>query len=341
MTYAFIFEASVKTNKLETNMMNRTDFKKQKKRRFRWFRFLLFLTVIILIAAGAYWAVQYYSGKSAASEDAPQKEEYQFNGSIPNNGEMNVLLLGSDSRGEEAARTDTIMIAHYSDKQKQPKLISIMRDSYVNIPGYGNNRINAAFAFGGPDLLRETIEENFGLDIHYYAIIDFQGFEKVADIIAPNGIQVNVPHKMSEGIGMTLHPGEQTLNGKQLLGYVRYRKDTLSDFGRVARQQEVLSKMKDEAMDIESIAQLPKVVGTIEPFINTNVPTTAFLGLGRDIVLDDMKEVDTLRIPVDGSYTDERYSNIGAVLDLDIEENSQAIKDFLEDNASSESSSQP
>lgn len=317
--------------------MNRTDYKREKKRRFRWFRFFLLLMVFILIAGGAYWFVQYNNGKSAASEDAPKKEEYQFNGSIPNNGEMNVLLLGSDSRGEKHARTDTIMIAHYSDKQKQPKLISIMRDSYVSIPGYGNNRINAAFAFGGPDLLRKTIEENFGIDINYYAIIDFGGFEKVADIIAPNGIKVDVPHTMSEGIGMTLQPGEQTLNGKQLLGYVRYRKDSLSDFGRVARQQEVLSKMKEEATDIESIAQLPKIVGTLEPYINTNVPSTAFLGLGRDIVLGETKEVDTLRIPVDGSFTDQSYSNIGSVLDLDIEENSQAIKEFLEGHSDTES----
>ncbi|MBP1081455.1 MULTISPECIES: LCP family protein [Bacillus] len=319
--------------------MNRTDLKKQKKRKFRWFRFILFLMVFILIAGTAYWIVQYNSGKSAASEDAPKKEDYQFDGSIPNNGEMNVLLLGSDSRGEELARTDTIMIAHYSDKQKQPKLISIMRDSYVSIPGYGNNKINAAFAFGGPDLLRKTIEENFGIDINYYAIVDFEGFEKVADIVAPNGIKVNVPHKMSEGIGMTLQPGEQTLKGKQLLGYVRYRKDTQSDFGRVARQQEVLSKMKEEATDIESITQLPKILGTIEPYVTTNVPSTAFLGLGRDIVLGDTKEVDTLRIPVDGSYTDQSYSNIGSVLDLDIEENSQAIKDFLAGKASQESDS--
>jgi anionic cell wall polymer biosynthesis LytR-Cps2A-Psr (LCP) family protein len=90
--------------------MNRTDYKKQyKKRRFRWFRFFLVLTVFIIIAGAAFSVVQYYNGKSAASEDAPKKEEYQFNGSIPNDGEMNVLLLGSDSRGEKHARTDTII----------------------------------------------------------------------------------------------------------------------------------------------------------------------------------------------------------------------------------------
>jgi LCP family protein required for cell wall assembly len=213
-----------------------------------------------------------------------------------------------------------------------------MRDSYVNIPGYGNNKINAAFAFGGPDLMRKTIEENFGIDINYYAIINFKGFEKVADIVAPNGIKVNVPHTMSEGIDMTLHPGEQTLHGKELLGYVRYRKDSESDFGRVKRQQEVLSKLKDEATDVQSITQLPRILGTIEPYITTNVPNSAFLGLGKDFVTGGTKDVATLRIPVDGSFTDQSYSGIGSVLDLDIEENSQAIKDFLEGNSSGSTS---
>jgi polyisoprenyl-teichoic acid--peptidoglycan teichoic acid transferase len=107
--------------------------------------------------------------------------------------QINILLLGIDSRGEEHSRTVTIMIAHYDAKNHQPKLVSIMRDSYVNIPGHGKQKINAAYAFGGPELLRKTIKENFDIDVNYYAIVDFKGFPKVVDPIAPNGIEVDIP----------------------------------------------------------------------------------------------------------------------------------------------------
>ena len=78
----------------------------------------------------------------------------------------------------------------------------------------GQQKLNAAYTFGGPDLLRETIKENFGLDIHYYATIDFQGFEKAVDLLAPNGIEVDVPYEMTDGIGMTLEKGKQNCMGK-------------------------------------------------------------------------------------------------------------------------------
>lgn len=95
-----------------------------------------------------------------------------------------------------------------------------MRDSYVPIPGHGTHKINAAFADGGPELLRQTIQQDFGVNIQYYAIIDFQGFVHVIDAAFPNGVLVNVPEEMSQNIGVSLHPGLQRLNGKQMLGYV-------------------------------------------------------------------------------------------------------------------------
>ena len=79
-------------------------------------------------------------------------------------------------------------------------------------------------------------------------MIDFQGFEKAVDLLAPNGIEVDIPYEMTAGIGMTLEKGTQVLHGEELLGYVRFRQDRLSDFGRVQRQQEVISKLKEEAV---------------------------------------------------------------------------------------------
>lgn len=97
------------------------------------------------------------------------KNKILYSGEKNKIGAVNVLLLGSDSRGEEQARTDTIMVAHYDPQTHKIKLISLMRDMLVSVPEHGEEKLNAAYAYGGPELLRETIKENFGLDIHYYA----------------------------------------------------------------------------------------------------------------------------------------------------------------------------
>src|SRR3954471_10904629 len=174
---------------------------------------------------GLFNVIQYIGGTIKALNQPLQKVEanHSFQGEKNKMDAVNVLLLGSDSRGEKQARTDTIMVAHYNPQTHKTKLISLMRDMYVSIPDYGQQKLNAAYTYGGPELLRETIKENFGLDIHYYAIVDFKGFEKAVDLLVPKGIKVDVPYEMSYGIEMTLEKGKQRLHGKELLGYVRFR----------------------------------------------------------------------------------------------------------------------
>lgn len=222
-----------------------------------------------------------------------------------------------------------MMVIHYNKKQKQPKLISIMRDSYVDIPGYDKQKVNAAYAYGGPELVRKTLKESFDLDINYYAVIDFKGFAKIVDAVAPDGIEVDVPKKMSYGIGMTLQPGKQVLHGERLLGYVRFRHDRESDFGRVRRQQEVFSKLQKEAVSIGNIAQLPKLWGLVDPYIETNIPNGVILSVGKDFLLGSVKETKSFRLPVDGSFTNKDDPKYGAVLDLDLEQNKEELKRFL------------
>lgn len=306
---------------------HRKRHKQRKKKRMR--RFFLFCSVVLIALAG-YVFYQYQQGLAEANGDFQKDGQFEFNGKSANLDTMNVLLLGIDSRGEEHSRADTIMIAHYDKDNNQPKIVSLMRDSYVDIPGYGKNKINAAYAFGGPELLRKTIKENFGIDVNYYAVVDFKGFSKVVDTIAPNGIEVDINQRMSHGIGMTLEPGKQTLHGEELLGYVRFRHDSQSDFGRVQRQQEVLGKLTEEALSLQTIAKAPKLWGIIDPYVDTNVPPKTFVSIGKDFLLGSSNELDSLRIPVDGTFTNERVSGAGAVLRLDLEKNRQEIQTFLD-----------
>ena len=220
------------------------------------------------------------------------------------------------------------MVAHYDPQTHKVKLISLMRDMYVSVPEHGQQKLNAAYAYGGPELLRETIKVNFGIDIDYYTIIDFKGFEKAVDLLIPNGIEVDVPYEMSDGIGMTLKKGKQQLHGKELLGYVRFRQDRLSDFGRVQRQQEVISKLMAEVVSINSVVKLPELLDLLNTYVDSNIDTSTLLTIGKDILTEKSGDIETLRIPEDGSFQNTRHEEIGEVLEVDLHQNKEAIKEF-------------
>jgi LCP family protein required for cell wall assembly len=170
------------------------------------------------------------------------------------------LLVGSDSRegltkaerkklgtgSTEGQRTDTIMILSIPPGG-EPALISVPRDSYVPIPDHGSNKINAAYALGGPELLVATVEQNTGLRIDAYTEIGFGGFVNVIDALG--GIEMCLPKAIKDSDAhLDLPKGCQTLEGADALGYVRMRKaDPLGDLGRVKRQRQMLAAIADEA----------------------------------------------------------------------------------------------
>lgn len=301
---------------------------KKRRRRVR-LRGILLLIGLLFLGTMVYSYFQYKQGISQTEEKAPEQVKYEFNGDKDQYGGTNILLLGSDARGDEPSRADTIMIAHYHEDKGTFKVTSIMRDTYVNIPDHGYNKINSAFAFGGPELLRETIKNNFDIDLQYYAIVDFQGFVHVIDEAFPKGVKVDVEKKMSERIGVTLEPGEQYLDGEHLLGYVRFRHDAIGDFGRVERQQKVIKEVANQLTSIQKIPKLPKLVGVVKPFVNTNLNTTNILFMGKDFLSGDRGNIPTLRIPVDGSFENRRIEGVGAVLWIDEEVNKTALHEFI------------
>ena len=314
--------------------MNRQSHRKKKKK--TKLKKVSFVILVLLLGLSGYIYIQYSQGLKQALGKSPVTNETskkEFNGAEKEKmGKVNILLLGVDSRGEEKSRTDTIMIAQYDPEKQTAKIVSLMRDIYVEIPDHKNYKINTAYFLGGPELLRQTIKQNFDIDIHYYAVIDFKGFETVVDTLAPHGIEMNVEKKMSEKIGVVLQPGLQDLNGKQLLGYSRFRGDVQGDFGRVNRQQKVLNALKDEIISVNGVAKLPKLVGTIQPYIDTNLEGIDRLAILKDFFLNPPDNIETLRIPVDKSYTPGSYEHAGSVLEIDFEKNKQAIDQFLNGN---------
>lgn len=303
------------------------------KKKRRWVSVLLVFLVLIGVTVG-YAYYQYKQGIAQSLKKVNKTTKvnnvvYTFEGKKDQYGDTNILLLGSDARGNEKSRADTIMIAHYNETRGTYRLTSIMRDSYVNIPGHGKHKINSAFAHGGPELMRQTIKENFDIDLQYYAIVDFQGFVQLIDEAFPNGVEINVEKKMSEYIGVTLEPGLQRLDGEHLLGYVRFRHDAIGDFGRVKRQQEALKAVGKQLKSFETIPKLPKLIGVITPFINTNMDTTDMLFMAKDFFSKNRGNVETLRIPIDNSFTEPRIKEEGAVLDINLEKNKEALHQFI------------
>jgi LCP family protein required for cell wall assembly len=310
----------------------RSDKHQHTKKKRRWTSiFLVFLLLFGAVAGYAYFQYKQGVNQSIKKINNDNKEAniiYKFEGQKDQYGGTNILLLGSDARGKEKSRADTIMIAHYNEEKGTFKLTSIMRDSYLEIPGYGKHKINSAFARGGPELMRQTIKQNFDIDLQYYAIADFEGFVQLIDEAFPKGVEIDVEKKMSEYIDVTLNPGLQRLDGTQLLGYVRFRHDAVGDFGRVERQQKTVKAIGDQLSSFQTIPKLPKLIGVLTPYVNTNIDTSDMLFMAKDF-FSNKGNMDTFRIPVENGFTEPRIKGEGAVLAIDVEKNKQALHQFI------------
>ncbi|WP_209121830.1 LCP family protein [Alkalihalobacillus sp. BA299] len=309
----------------------------------------LSLSLLIIIGFVVYGKIEYETARKNSietlEESAPEGIKYENEyEQIPfqaeeqkKNEPLHILLIGVDKAVDDKSRTDTIMIVQYNTNHGTAKLVSIMRDSYVAIPDHQDNKINASFFIGGPELLRKTIKKNFDIDIHYYAMVNFDGFERVVDTIAPNGIEINVEHRMyKSSMKMHFEPGKQIVKGKDVLKYVRFRDDHENDFGRVRRQQEVISLLKDEMLTLRGVSKVPQLIGAVEPYIDTNMKTRKILSLGKDFFLNPVEDIETLTIPIEHSFIDQRYPHAGLVLEMDIKKNKQALHHFFEFNNKNE-----
>ena len=303
----------------------RTGRRKKKRLRFRGILLLLF---IALLAAGAFMFMQYQSGYKLAEENT-EIEPVSFNGDPENAEYTNILVMGVDSRGEEQSRTDTMMLLSHNKETDEVKLVSFMRDIYADIPGYQSYKLNTAYYLGGADLLANTLRSMFGVEIHHYALVDFSNFEQMVDIAAPNGVEIDVEKDMSEKIGVTLKKGVQELNGKELLGYARFRADREGDFGRVRRQQQVLAAMKDELISPSAIPQYPKLAGAVRGYVQTDISTADQVKLAIQLALKGGGDLERLTVPVEGSYGYADYAHAGSVIEIDTEQNKHALAEFL------------
>ena len=297
------------------------------KRKIRKGRLFFTIFLILMISLTSYGIYQYRQGLKLASEDKIEPQEFEAD--IKHDTVENYLILGVDSRGEEKSRTDTMMLLSMNHETNTIKLVSFMRDIYADIPNHRSYKLNTAYYLGGVQLLKDTLNNMFDIPIHHYALIDFKNFETLVDIIAPKGVEIDVEKDMSENIDVEIKKGLQRLNGKELLGYARFRMDAEGDFGRVARQQKVIEALKDEIVSISSIKNIPKFIGATQGYITTDVTNKEQLELMIKIITAGGVGVEKLTIPQEGTFTYKNYSHAGSVLQIDVEQNKQILHDFL------------
>lgn len=220
---------------------------------------------------------------------------------------MNLLILGLDSRGNERGRADTIMIAGFNPERDEITLLSIPRDTRVKVKGAWE-KINAAYFYGGEELTQQSLEDFLGIKIDHYAILDFKGFEQLVDIVG--GIEVDVPVRMyypEEGID--LEPGLQTLNGRQALGYARYRYTADGDIGRAKRQQQVVQLLMEKLLRLRNVVKLPQLVKALAENVETDIPASQMLSLAKAAQQANEKPVNAMVLPGENRKIEWRDGN--------------------------------
>ena len=248
---------------------------------------------------------------------------------------INILLIGQDRReGEGRARSDAMILCTINKSTKTLTMTSFLRDMYVQIPGYQDDRINASYAFGGMKLLDKVFEKNFGIVVDGNVEVDFGSFKKAIDLTG--GVDINVTsaeanylntHRWENDLGKTFTAGVNHLNGEQALAYSRIRAID-SDFGRTNRQRTVITALINKAKGM-SLGEMNRLLKAILPSLTTDMSNSEILGYAADILpmIGDLKIVNQ-RIPADGAYSDAWIRGM-LVLLPDLQKNREVLKDCM------------
>ncbi len=253
----------------------------------------------------------------------------------------NILLIGTDTRSvSDKGRADTVILLTINSRTKELYVTSFMRDSYVDVPGYGFTKLNASYRYGGAELLMDTLEVNFKVDIDEYVYVNFDSFSKIVDAVG--GIEITVTDAEAEGMKPPMaeqndllgNPrgtdylsggGTYTMNGNQALAYARLRYVGNADFQRTERQREVIRKIFEKAKDL-SIGELDGFLSACASSVTTNMSKKDMYLLSLRLLPLMKYDFNELRIPCDDGYKGSMIDG-QSVLEIDFDKNIELIKD--------------
>ncbi|WP_300382903.1 LCP family protein [Clostridium sp.] len=323
--------------------------KKNKKKKIAIISIISLILALLIAGISIYFKIR----SNVYTEYVPEKVKELSYSEVE--GITNVLLIGTDGRTlDEPSRSDSIIIATLDNNNKKVKLTTIMRDTLVEIPEYGEDKINAAFALGaleedkkgnlkgaegGAALLMKTIEDNFNLHLDKYVVVNFWGFEAIIDEI--NGIEIDVKDyeidEVNKYIGestgvnspMLEEPGLQHLNGQQALSYARIRYVGNGNFERGERQTRVLKEVAESLKSINPIKYV-NVANTMSKHVKTNIDIPQALNLAYTIYKFPTLNINQLQIPqAELIARDNLYKDKGWCLLIDLKQSSKVLYDFI------------
>ncbi|MDU4884531.1 LCP family protein [uncultured Clostridium sp.] len=277
------------------------------------------LAIVLVIILGAVGGVYFYGNHlfnklekvEIDKDNIGITEEVEEKLSQYSNSIINIALFGVDAVEGGAGRSDSIMIATLDTVNKKLKLTSIMRDSYVAIDGHGNDKINHAYAFGGPQLAIKTLNENFDLNIEDFASVNFETLPKIIDKIG--GIELDIDEDELKyinsyianlnSINGTNEPsiasaGLQHVSGTQALAFCRIRYTSGGDYKRTERHREVLTKILEKIETLPATSY-PSLLSDILPMVNTSLDYSEILELGTEVLKLGDSKMELERFPLD------------------------------------------
>ncbi|MGD6968582.1 LytR family transcriptional regulator [Rossellomorea vietnamensis] len=249
--------------------------KHEKKKSRKGLKIFGIIALLLVIAGGAYAYSLYDSINDTASEmhekiDREKSDKREKKVSVEHKEPFSVLLLGVDEREGDRGRSDTMIVLSVNPNENSTKMVSIPRDTRVDIIGRGTvDKINHAYAFGGVEMAMDTVENFLDIPIDYYAKINMEGFKDIVDAVG--GVTVNNSFEFSQG-GDQFAQGELNLNGEEALNYARMRKsDPRGDFGRQDRQRQIIQAVIKEGASISSLWNYGDIFDAIGQNVKTNL----------------------------------------------------------------------
>lgn len=240
-----------------------------------------------------------------------------------NQNDRNILLLGIDEREDSSdfvGLTDTIIVYHNSGPGKKNSLISIPRDIRVNLEGHGWNKINAAYKFGGYEMIKDEIYKLTDIRINKVMVANFRGFKEIIDILG--GVNIEVEESLHDPLsGANFDPGTYNMDGEQALSFVRCRSTAGADLDRVDRQKYLLSELIKQKLNFQTALKSPQIIKALNEETVSDFTIWDFGSVGIMLLFSD-KDVNWVTIPVEAA-------NIEGISYLIADENE--VKDFLND----------
>lgn len=245
---------------------------------------LILILVLLVAAVVSYWRLDRAVRASNARVPADVRASLTEPAGSMRSGPVNILFMGSDKRPDEPARADTILLMRVNGQKKSISQLSIPRDTLVDIPGYGEEKINSAYAYGGPALMIQTVEQFTGVPINHYVQLDFDGFPEIVDAVG--GVEINVPKTIDsqypveyDWTDVHFDAGPQHMDGNRALVYVRVRYSD-DDFQRMGRQQQFMESLQKRFTSPMNMMRLPLTAPGMIGALTTDLSTNELMSLG-------------------------------------------------------------